>query len=56
MKTINRSDKLRGVCYDIRGPVLQKAKQLEDEGVWPVSKFTGNGGNNERRKNSYTYI
>lgn len=32
MKPIQRSDKLRGVCYDIRGPVLQKAKQMEDEG------------------------
>ena len=32
MKPVNRSNKLRGVCYDIRGPVLKKAKQLEDEG------------------------
>ncbi|TQV72176.1 pyridoxal phosphate-dependent aminotransferase [Aliikangiella marina] len=32
MKPINRSEKLHGVSYDIRGPVLQKAKQLEDEG------------------------
>ena len=32
MKTINRSQKLRGVCYDIRGPVLEEARRLEDEG------------------------
>src|SRR5699024_1734924 len=27
-----KSNKLRGVCYDIRGPVLQEANRLEDEG------------------------
>ncbi len=32
MKIINRSDKLAGVCYDIRGPVLNEAKRLEDDG------------------------
>jgi alanine-synthesizing transaminase len=32
MKKIERSKKLRGVCYDIRGPVLDQAKRLEDEG------------------------
>jgi len=32
MKVIQRSDKLDGVCYDIRGPVLKEAKRLEDEG------------------------
>ena len=29
---VNKSDKLRGVCYDIRGPVLREAHRLEDEG------------------------
>ena len=29
---INKSNKLKGVCYDIRGPVLDAAKRLEDQG------------------------
>ena len=32
MKTINKSDKLAKVCYDIRGPVLKQAMRLEEEG------------------------
>jgi alanine-synthesizing transaminase len=32
MKTIDKSKKLAGVCYDIRGPVLQRAVKLEEEG------------------------
>ena len=32
MKTFNKSDKLHGVCYDIRGPVLDHAHRLEEEG------------------------
>lgn len=32
MHTINRSNKLHGICYDIRGPVLDEAKRFEDEG------------------------
>ena len=32
MKRINRSKKLKGVCYDIRGTVLEQAKRLEDDG------------------------
>lgn len=32
MSTILKSDKLAQVCYDIRGPVLQEAKRLEEEG------------------------
>jgi len=32
MKPISRSNKLTGVCYDIRGPVLNEAKKLEEEG------------------------
>lgn len=32
MKLIKKSAKLANVCYDIRGPVLQKAKQMEEEG------------------------
>lgn len=32
MKPINRANKLRGICYDIRGPVLEQAKKLEEDG------------------------
>ncbi len=32
MKHVKKSAKLANVCYDIRGPVLQKAKQMEEEG------------------------
>lgn len=32
METIKKSDKLNGVCYDIRGPVLEHAYRLEEEG------------------------
>lgn len=32
MKTIKRSKKLEGVCYDIRGPILDHANRLEEEG------------------------
>ena len=30
--SIAQSDKLNDICYDIRGPVLEIAKQLEEEG------------------------
>ncbi|MEX0730392.1 MAG: pyridoxal phosphate-dependent aminotransferase [Aquisalimonadaceae bacterium] len=32
MRTIGKSNKLAEVCYDIRGPVLQEATRLEEEG------------------------
>lgn len=32
MDIIDKSEKLDGVCYDIRGPVLQHAYRLEEEG------------------------
>ena len=32
VKPIQKSNKLNNVCYDIRGPVLEKAKQMEEEG------------------------
>ena len=32
MQPINKSTKLEGVCYDIRGPVLEEAKRLEEDG------------------------
>jgi alanine-synthesizing transaminase len=42
MKTILKSNKLANVCYDIRGPVLQKAKQMEDEGHKIIKLNIGN--------------
>ena len=32
MIKVNKSHKLDGVCYDIRGPVLTEARRLEEEG------------------------
>ena len=32
MKPVKQSQKLAAVCYDIRGPVLEEAKRLEEEG------------------------
>jgi alanine-synthesizing transaminase len=32
MNTVDKSNKLSEVCYDIRGPILQQAMKLEDEG------------------------
>lgn len=37
-----KSDKLQGVCYDIRGPVLQEANRLEDEGHRIIKLNIGN--------------
>ena len=32
MRTFEKSDKLHGVCYDVRGPVLDEAKEMERRG------------------------
>ena len=42
MKTIQKSDKLANVCYDIRGPVLQEALRLEEEGHRIIKLNIGN--------------
>ncbi len=42
VKTVAKSAKLANVCYDIRGPVLVRAKQLEDEGHKIVKLNIGN--------------
>jgi alanine-synthesizing transaminase len=39
---IEQSDKLSNVCYDIRGPVLQEAKRLEEEGHQILKLNIGN--------------
>ena len=38
----NKSEKLDGVCYDIRGPVLREAHRLEEEGHRIVKLNIGN--------------
>ena len=42
MKHVKKSAKLANVCYDIRGPVLQKAKQMEEEGHKIIKLNIGN--------------
>lgn len=42
MKNIEKSDKLNGVCYDIRGPVLEQAMRMEEEGQRILKLNTGN--------------
>ncbi|TXI95575.1 MAG: pyridoxal phosphate-dependent aminotransferase [Burkholderiaceae bacterium] len=42
MRQIQKSQKLADVCYDIRGPVLEKAKQMEEEGQKIIKLNIGN--------------
>lgn len=42
MNQIKKSSKLDHVCYDIRGPVLQEAKHLEEEGNKVLKLNIGN--------------
>ncbi|MDO8701630.1 MAG: pyridoxal phosphate-dependent aminotransferase [Undibacterium sp.] len=42
MRPIQKSQKLANVCYDIRGPVMEKAKQMEDEGHKIIKLNIGN--------------
>ncbi|MFM2399024.1 MAG: hypothetical protein RL341_1181, partial [Pseudomonadota bacterium] len=42
MKTISKSAKLASVCYDIRGPVLDKARQMQEEGHKIIQLNIGN--------------
>ncbi len=44
MSSIKQSDKLRHVCYEIRGPALQQAKRLEEEGFKILKLNIGNPG------------
>lgn len=44
MKDIGKSNKLDGVCYDIRGPVLDHANRLEEEGHKILKLNIGNPG------------
>jgi alanine-synthesizing transaminase len=42
MEQIKQSDKLSNVCYDIRGPVLEHAKKLEEDGQHILKLNIGN--------------
>ncbi len=42
MRSINKSSKLDNVLYDIRGPVLEEAKRLEEEGFQILKLNIGN--------------
>jgi alanine-synthesizing transaminase len=42
LRTINKSSKLDNVCYDIRGPVMARAKKMEDEGQRIIKLNIGN--------------
>jgi len=42
LKSIQKSAKLANVCYDIRGPVLDRARQMEEEGHKIIKLNIGN--------------
>jgi alanine-synthesizing transaminase len=42
LEAISKSSKLANVCYDIRGPVLDKARQMEEEGQKIIKLNIGN--------------
>ncbi|MDB5843869.1 MAG: aminotransferase, partial [Polaromonas sp.] len=42
MKPINKSAKLANVLYDIRGPIMDAAKQMEEEGQKLIKLNIGN--------------
>ena len=42
MKPVEKSTKLANVCYDIRGPVLDRAREMEEEGQKIIKLNIGN--------------
>ena len=42
LKTVLKSSKLANVCYDIRGPVTDRARQMEEEGHTIIKLNIGN--------------
>ena len=42
LKPVRKSAKLANVCYDIRGPVLARARQMEEEGQRIMKLNIGN--------------
>jgi hypothetical protein len=44
LRTIQKSAKLANVCYDIRGPIMDRARQMEEEGQKIIKLNIGNLG------------
>ena len=42
MRPVLKSTKLANVCYDIRGPVMARAKQMEENGHRIIKLNLGN--------------
>ncbi len=42
MKHFEKSNKLEGVSYDVRGPVLEEAERMQEEGISILKLNTGN--------------
>jgi alanine-synthesizing transaminase len=42
LKTIQKSAKLANVCYDIRGPIMDRARQMEEDGHKIIKLNIGN--------------
>jgi alanine-synthesizing transaminase len=42
MKNFEKSNKLEGVSYDVRGPVLEEAERMQEEGISILKLNTGN--------------
>ena len=42
MRPLSKSNKLQNVCYDIRGPVLDRARKMEEEGHRIIKLNIGN--------------
>ncbi|MEN9712140.1 MAG: hypothetical protein RLY90_401 [Pseudomonadota bacterium] len=42
MKQIQKSNKLSNVCYDIRGPIMDRARQMEEDGHKIIKLNIGN--------------
>ncbi len=42
MRTFEKSDKLHGVCYDVRGPVLDEANEMKRQGIEVLQLNIGN--------------
>lgn len=42
MRNFEKSNKLEGVSYDVRGPVLEEAERMQDEGISILKLNTGN--------------
>ena len=42
MREFEKSNKLEGVSYDVRGPVLEEAERMQEEGISILKLNTGN--------------